>query len=51
LGGSSAGIMQVNVRFLDNLKVEALFDDYSLVADQPIRYKGNGTAPGPFDYF
>jgi len=43
--------MQVNVRFLENLKVEALFDDYSLVADQPIRYKGNGTAPGPFDYF
>ena len=43
--------MQINVRFLDNLKVEALFDDYSLIADQPIRYKGNGTAPGPFDYF
>jgi ribosomal protein S12 methylthiotransferase accessory factor len=43
--------MQINVRFLENLKVEALFDDYSLVADQPIRYKGNGTAPGPFDYF
>ncbi len=43
--------MQINVRFLDNLKVEAKFDDYSLVADQPIRYKGDGTAPSPFDYF
>lgn len=43
--------MQINTRYLENLKVEALFDDYTLVADQPIRYKGNGTAPGPFDYF
>lgn len=43
--------MQINTRFLENLKVEARFDDYTLVADQPIRYKGNGTAPGPFDYF
>lgn len=43
--------MQINVRFLENLKVEAKFDDYTLVADQPIRYKGDGTAPGPFDYF
>lgn len=43
--------MQVNVRFLENLKVEAKFDDYTVVADQPIRYKGDGTAPGPFDYF
>ncbi|MEA9357599.1 OsmC domain/YcaO domain-containing protein [Bacteriovorax sp. PP10] len=43
--------MKINTRFLDNLKVEATFDDYTLVADQPIRYKGNGTAPGPFDYF
>ncbi len=43
--------MQVNTRYLDNLKVEATFDDYTITADQPIRYKGNGTAPGPFDYF
>lgn len=43
--------MQINIRFLENLKVEAHFDDYTLIADQPIRYKGNGTAPGPFDYF
>lgn len=43
--------MQINVRYLENLKVEAKFDDYTIVADQPIRYKGDGTAPGPFDYF
>ena len=43
--------MQINVRFLDNLKVEARFDDHTVVADQPVRYKGDGTAPGPFDYF
>lgn len=43
--------MQVNVRYLDNLRLEALFDDFSVIADQPIRYKGDGSAPGPFDYF
>ncbi|MFT6207608.1 MAG: ribosomal protein S12 methylthiotransferase accessory factor, partial [Colwellia sp.] len=30
---------------------EAKFDDFSVIADQPIRYKGDGSAPGPFDYF
>jgi ribosomal protein S12 methylthiotransferase accessory factor len=43
--------MQVNIRFLDNLKLEANFDDFKVLTDQPIRYKGDGTAPGPFDYF
>lgn len=43
--------MQVNVRFLDNLRLEANFDDFSIITDQPIRYKGDGTAPSPFDYF
>jgi ribosomal protein S12 methylthiotransferase accessory factor len=43
--------MQVNIRFLDNLKLEANFDDFRVLTDQPIRYKGDGTAPGPFDYF
>ncbi len=43
--------MQVNVRYLDNLRLEASFDDFSIIADQPIRYKGDGSAPGPFDYF
>jgi ribosomal protein S12 methylthiotransferase accessory factor len=43
--------MQINIRFLDNLKLEAKFDDFSIITDQPIRYKGDGTAPSPFDYF
>ena len=43
--------MQVNVRFLENLRLEASFDDFSIIADQPIRYKGDGLAPGPYDYF
>jgi ribosomal protein S12 methylthiotransferase accessory factor len=43
--------MQVKVRFLDNLRLEASFNDFTVISDQPIRYKGDGTAPGPFDYF
>ncbi|CAM9950228.1 unnamed protein product, partial [Chrysoparadoxa australica] len=43
--------MQVNVRYLDNLRLEASFDDYTIMADQPVRYKGDGTAPSPYDYF
>jgi len=43
--------MKIKTRFLDHLKIQADFDDYSIIADQPIRYNGNGTAPGPFDYF
>lgn len=43
--------MQVKVEFLENLKLEASFDDFSLMTDQPVRYKGDGMAPSPFDYF
>ncbi|WP_108126321.1 OsmC domain/YcaO domain-containing protein [Saccharospirillum mangrovi] len=43
--------MEINVRFLDNLRLEAKFDDFSVITDQPIRYKGDGSAPSPFDYF
>ena len=43
--------MKINVGFLDNLKLEAKFDDFTITTDQPIRYKGDGTAPSPFDYF
>jgi len=43
--------MQVKVRFLDNLRLEARFDDFTVISDQPVRYKGDGTAPSPFDYF
>ncbi len=43
--------MEIKVHYLDNLRQEAKFDDFSVIADQPIRYKGDGSAPGPFDYF
>ena len=39
--------MEINVNFLDKLRLEAKFDDFTVVADQPIRYKGDGSAPGP----
>ncbi|WP_404414046.1 OsmC domain/YcaO domain-containing protein [Vreelandella aquamarina] len=43
--------MEIKVNYLDNLRLEAKFDDFSVISDQPIRYKGDGSAPGPFDYF
>jgi ribosomal protein S12 methylthiotransferase accessory factor len=43
--------MEIKVNFLDNLRIEAKFDDFSVISDQPIRYKGDGSAPSPFDYF
>ena len=43
--------MEIKVNFLDKLRLEAKFDDFTVVSDQPIRYKGDGSAPGPFDYF
>ena len=43
--------MEIRVNFLNNLRLEAKFDDFTITTDQPIRYKGDGTAPSPFDYF
>ncbi|TNL55167.1 OsmC domain/YcaO domain-containing protein [Acinetobacter bereziniae] len=43
--------MEIKVNYLDNFRQEAKFDDFTVIADQPIRYKGDGSAPGPFDYF
>ena len=43
--------MEIKVNYLDNLRIEAKFDDFTVIADQPVRYKGDGSAPGPFDYF
>ncbi len=43
--------LEIGVRFLENLRLEARFDDYTVLSDQPIRYKGDGLAPSPFDYF
>ena len=43
--------MEIKVNFLDNLRLEAKFDDFTVVADQPIRYKGEGSVLDAFDYF
>lgn len=43
--------MEIKVNFLENLRLEARFDDFTITSDQPVRYKGDGSAPGPFDYF
>jgi len=43
--------MEIKVNFLENLRLEATFDDFTVTTDQPIRYKGDGSAPNPFDYF
>lgn len=43
--------MQIKVRFLENLRLEASFDDFKVITDQAVRYKGDGTAPNPFQYF
>lgn len=43
--------MEIKVNFLDNLRLQATFDDFTVISDQPIRYKGDGSAPSPFDYF
>ncbi|WP_297792554.1 OsmC domain/YcaO domain-containing protein [uncultured Marinobacter sp.] len=43
--------MEIKVNFLENLRLEAKFDDFTVTTDQPIRYKGDGSAPSPFDYF
>ena len=43
--------MEIKINFLDNLRLEAKFDDFTVISDQPIRYKGDGSAPSPFDYF
>ena len=43
--------MEIKVNFLDKFRLEAKFDDFTVISDQPIRYKGDGSAPGPFDYF
>ena len=43
--------MQIIVSLLENQKLEAHFDEYTVPCDQPINNKGDATAPGPFDYF
>ncbi|AMP00226.1 hypothetical protein CAter10_2592 [Collimonas arenae] len=39
--------MEIKVNFLDKLRLEAKFDDFTVVADQPIRYKATVRRPAP----
>src|SRR5690554_8114757 len=41
--------MEIKVNYLDNLRLEAKFDEFTVITDQPVRYKGDGSAPRPFD--
>ncbi len=43
--------MEIKVNFLDKLRLEAQFDDFTVIADQPLRYKRYGSGPWPFYYF
>ncbi len=38
--------MEIKVNFLDKLRLEAKFDDFAVIADQPIRYKAMVQPPG-----
>lgn len=43
--------MQITVNLLENQKLEAHFDGYNIMCDQPVNNKGEASAPSPFDYF
>ncbi len=43
--------MEINISFLGNQKINANFDGFNIIADQPISNHGDNTAPSPFDYF
>ncbi len=43
--------MDIEVKLLDGQKLEALFDGFSVLSDQPLSNKGNNEAPSPYDYF
>lgn len=44
-------MMQLEVGFPGNLKVEAKVRDFSVMTDQPKRSGGQDTAPSPFELF
>ncbi len=43
--------MEMEIRFPGGKKVEAFFDDYTVITDQPVDDGGSGSAPSPFDLF
>jgi len=43
--------MEMEIRFPSGKKVEALFDGFTVITDQPVADGGLGSAPSPFDLF
>lgn len=43
--------MEINVSFLGKQKINANFDGFNVVADQPVKNGGDNSGPSPFDYF
>jgi putative redox protein len=43
--------MEMQIRFPGGKKVEALYDDMTVVTDQPLIDGGLGSAPSPFELF
>jgi putative redox protein len=43
--------MNMLIRFPGGKKVEALYDDLTVLTDQPVIDGGSGSAPSPFDLF
>lgn len=43
--------MEMEISLKENMKVEARWNGFSVVADQPTENGGDNSAPSPFDYF
>lgn len=43
--------MEINVSYLGKQRINANFDGFNIVADQPVSNGGENTGPSPFDYF
>jgi putative redox protein len=43
--------MDIEIKILDGVKLEAKLGDYTINSDQPKDSGGQGTAPNPFEYF
>ncbi len=43
--------MDMQIRFPGGKKVEALYDDMTVLTDQPVIDGGSGSAPSPFELF
>ena len=43
--------MEMEIVFPGNLRVDALYRDFVIKTDQPVKAGGDGSAPSPFDLF